>query len=201
MTGLEDSSVGPLGLELFEVGHDVCPSLYGFERAPFSDDPIDAMIVRLGGDRIDDLGVVAHPDEGGPVPGAMQGTDEAIIEPCAASEAVASPIEGKTREQDHIELCWFHHCEPGLGHTDAVSACFKIVGQICDGDGRHGFGGPVDAREADFFARSEGGGDKGVEREFCGECGVGEDGGGRNEAFVAQDLIADRIAHIIVVLG
>ncbi len=86
--------------------------------------------MRLGGDRIDDLGVMAHPDEGGSVPGCVQGTDEAIIEPCATPEAIAGPIEGKTREQDHIELCWFHHREPGLGHTNVVSAHFEVAVQI-----------------------------------------------------------------------
>lgn len=130
MTGLGDSSVGPLGLELLEWRRDVCPSLYGFERAPFSHHPIDAVIVRLGGDRIDDLGVVAHPDQGGSVHGVVQGTDEAIIEPRAASEAVAGSVKAQPGEQDHIELCRFKRCEPGLGHADVVSARFEVGVQI-----------------------------------------------------------------------
>ena len=112
------------------------------------------------------------------MPGMVQGTDEAIIEPCATPEAIASTIEGKTREQDHIELCWFHHREPGLGHTDVVSAPLQVVVQICDDHRGHGFGVPIDAGDAHFFALGDGSGDEGVEGELGAEGCVGEDGGG-----------------------
>jgi len=147
----------------------------GFERAEFCDDAINTMIVRLGGDRIDDLGVIAHPDEGGVVPRFLQGADVAIIEPRAASEPIAGPIEGKTGEQDHIDLFGFHQSAPLTGYTDVVSAGDEVGVQICDLLGGHGLMRPIDGRYGDAFALIEGGGDEGVEGELVGEGCVGED--------------------------
>lgn len=96
--------------------------LYGIERAEFCDDAIDAVIVWLGRDRLDDLGVIADPDEGGVVPRVLQGGDVSIIEPRAASEPISGPIEGESGEQDHIDLCGFHHWAPRAGNPDVVSA-------------------------------------------------------------------------------
>ena len=171
--------------------------LYGIERPQFCDDAINPVVVVFGGDRIDDLGVIAHPDEGGSVPGGVQGIDEAIIEPCAASEPVSGVIEREPGEQDHIELLWADRGAPVCGHTDVVSAKLKVGVQICDPHGGHGLTGPVDARDGDGLALFEGGGDEGVEGELGSEGGVGEDRGGPGDGGVGEEVRGDGLGGVI----